>query len=72
MLCDGSPELLFCDNETNTNRLYGTQVNGSFKDGINDAVVDGNTSGVNPERRGTKAAAHYILDIRPAEADPFA
>ena len=63
MLCEGSRELLFCDNETNTNRLYGTKVNGCFKDGINDAVVDGNTSGVNPERRGTKAAVHYILDI---------
>ena len=63
MLCEGAPELLFCDNETNTNRLYGTQVNGCFKDGINDAVVNGNTSAVNSERHGTKAAAHYILDI---------
>ncbi len=63
MLCVDAVELLFCDNQTNTNRLYGTQVNGRFKDGINDAVVGGKASAVNPEGSGTKAAAHYVLDI---------
>jgi hypothetical protein len=67
-LCEGAVDLMFCDNNTNTNRLYGAQVDGWFKDGINDAVVNGNGSAVNPERRGTKAAAHYTLDIPPNES----
>ncbi|WP_158812757.1 glucosidase [Methylocapsa sp. S129] len=63
MACEGAAALLFCDNDTNTNRLYGTDVQGWFKDGFNDALVDGKTSAVNPDRCGTKAAAHYALDI---------
>jgi Glycosyl hydrolase family 63 C-terminal domain len=63
MLCAGAGGLLFCENDTNTNRLYGTNVQGWFKDGINDALVNGKTSAVNPDRRGTKAAAHYDLNI---------
>ena len=78
--CDGTPELLFCDNETNLRRLYGTEAHGFFKDGINDHLVGGIAGAVNPERVGTKAAAHYALDVpahgevtlrlrlRPAEA----
>jgi hypothetical protein len=56
------PELLFCDNETNTERLYGSPGPRYPKDGINDHVVNGAAT-VNPERRGTKAAVHYLLDI---------
>jgi hypothetical protein len=63
MICEGAPDLLFCDNDTNADRLYGAKAQGWFKDGINDAVVEGKTAALNPERRGTKAAAHYILDI---------
>jgi hypothetical protein len=63
MICEGAAELLFCENDTNTNRLYGTDVKGWFKDGINDAVVNAHGAAVNPARRGTKAAAHYILVI---------
>ena len=60
--CDGTPTLLFCDNATNTQRLYGTG-QGFFKDGINDHVVDGNAEAVNPARTGTKAAAHHRLTV---------
>ena len=38
---DGDPEWLFCENDTNVNRLFGAQRPGPFKDGINDHVVDG-------------------------------
>jgi hypothetical protein len=62
-VCDDGAELLFCENDTNTNRLFGTHVVGCFKDGVNDAVLHGETSALNPERRGTKVAAHHILDI---------
>ena len=60
---DGSPDLLFCDNETNAERLYGTPGRSAFpKDGINDHVVHGAAS-VNPDRVGTKAAAHHVLSV---------
>ena len=61
--CDGMPELLFCDNETNLPKLYGVKATGFFKDGINDHVVDGVAGAVNPARTGTKAAAHYAIQV---------
>ncbi len=61
--CDASPTLLFCDNETNTQRLYGTQTPGYFKDAFHDYVVQGQTAAVNPAQRGTKVAAHYRVLI---------
>ncbi|NJD68069.1 MAG: glucosidase [candidate division NC10 bacterium] len=66
--CEGSPELLFTENETNSRRLYGAD-NGSIyaKDGINDYVVHGAKKAVNPEPAGTKAAAHYPLSLGPGE-----
>ena len=64
LVCDGRPEFLFCDNETNVRRLWGIEAPGRyFKDGINDYVVDGDRAAVNPARRGTKAAAHYRLTL---------
>jgi hypothetical protein len=65
--CEGAPELLFTENETNTARLYGVP-NGSFvKDGINNYLVQGEHDAVNPERRGTKVSAHYALTLAPGE-----
>jgi hypothetical protein len=62
--CKGGPELLFCENETNVRRLWGTNAPaGFFKDGINDYIVLGDKGAVNPERVGTKAAAHYRLEL---------
>ncbi len=59
---DGSPALLFCDNETNTERLFGVAGRSRYpKDGINDHLVRGADS-VNPDLTGTKAALHYTLD----------
>jgi hypothetical protein len=57
------PELLFCENETNLPRLYAVEQSGYFKDGINDAIVDGDTAAVNPDKVGTKAGLHYKLTI---------
>ncbi|HYX59545.1 MAG TPA: hypothetical protein VE888_11125, partial [Streptosporangiaceae bacterium] len=61
---DGAaPDLLFCDNETNTTRLYGTHPVSPYpKDGINDHVVHGAPT-VNPERAGTKCAFWYRLTV---------
>ncbi len=64
LLCEGAPDLLFTENETNARRLYGYD-NGSryAKDGINDYIVKGDAGAVNPDRVGTKAAAHYRLRV---------
>jgi hypothetical protein len=59
-----APEFLFCDNETNTRRLFGdANARGYFKDAINDYVVDGKKDAVNPGKTGTKAAAHYKMKV---------
>ncbi|MDV2502869.1 MAG: glucosidase [bacterium] len=68
LYCEGFPELLFTENETNTQRLYGIE-NGSpyVKDGINDYLVHGVKEAVNPDQVGTKVAAHYPLTLGPGE-----
>jgi hypothetical protein len=68
LYCDGSPELLFTDNVSNFKRLYGTENRTRYvKDGINDYVVSGERSAVNPAQRGTKAAARYVVTLPPGE-----
>ena len=61
----GSPELLFCDNETNTQRLYNTpSTNKYHKDGINEYVVEGKQDVINPNREGSKMSAHYRMNVK--------
>ena len=66
--CDGAPTLLFCDNETNTNRLFATDVEGFFKDAIDDWVVQGRADAVDPARIGSKVGAHRAYTIEPGGA----
>jgi hypothetical protein len=67
--CKGASELLFTDNETNSERLFSAPSRNQFvKDGINDFIVHGRKEAVNPERVGTKAAAHYPFTIGPGES----
>src|SRR5205085_3824705 len=62
--CEGTPTLLFCDNETNVHRLYGqNEKPGSFKDAFHEYVVNGNKTAVSPERSGTKSAALYEMAV---------
>ena len=66
--CEGSPELLFTENETNYQRLFGiANRTPHVKDSINDYVVHGSEDAVNPEHTGTKAAARYRLTVGAAE-----
>lgn len=61
---DGDPQFLFTENETNNQRLYDAENATLYvKDGINDYVVAGKQDTVNPQKSGTKAAAHYMLQI---------
>ncbi|MET9296978.1 glucosidase [Streptomyces sp. NPDC003077] len=62
--CADEVPLLFTENETNTERLFGTPNRTPYvKDGIGRAVIDGEKEAVNPSGEGTKAAAHYVLTV---------
>src|SRR6185437_7787221 len=64
LAADDGAELLFCENETNNERLFGAPNASPYvKDAINQAVVEGAAGAVNPARTGTKAAAHHVLRI---------
>jgi len=64
LYCEGAPQLLFTENETNHMRIYGSMNGTRFaKDGINNYIVNGVKGAVNPEQRGTKAAADYLLRV---------
>ena len=64
LFCDGAPELLFTENESNASRLWG-QPNASpyVKDAFHEYIISGRGEAVNPAKVGTKAAAHYVLDV---------
>jgi hypothetical protein len=64
LYCEGKPELLFTENETNNRRLFGTENAETYvKDGINDYIVRGAKEAASASGPGTKAAAHYQMTI---------
>jgi hypothetical protein len=64
LACEGDPALLFTENETNEERLYGRPNPTPYvKDAIDAYVVGSRGEAVNPALEGTKAAAHYRLRI---------
>jgi hypothetical protein len=66
LYCEGAPEILFTENETNYKRLYGIENRcACAKDGINDCIVAGKQDAVAPMPMGTKAAAHYKFQVPP-------
>jgi Glycosyl hydrolase family 63 C-terminal domain len=62
--CEGSPELVFTENESNNRKLWG-QANPSpyVKDAFHEYLISGREDAVNPDKVGTKAAAHYRLEV---------
>jgi hypothetical protein len=69
LYCDGDPELLFTENDTNLLRLHGVENPTAFvKDGFHEYVIHGQTGAVNPSQEGTKTAAHYRMVLRPGES----
>ena len=64
LYCEGAPELLFTENESNASRLWG-QPNATpyVKDAFHECLISGQRQAVNPAKTGTKAAAHYVLDV---------
>jgi Glycosyl hydrolase family 63 C-terminal domain len=66
--CDGDASLLFTENETNTERIFGVANRSPYvKDSVNDYIVHGRKEAVNPEQKGTKVAAHYRLMVNPGQ-----
>ncbi|HEY9889666.1 MAG TPA: hypothetical protein V6D02_14770 [Candidatus Obscuribacterales bacterium] len=63
--CQGADTpLYFTENETNYAQLYGgDNATPYVKDAFHRYVIHGETAAVNPDRVGTKAAAHYQLDL---------
>jgi hypothetical protein len=67
--CDSTPELLFTENETNSERIFGTPNASPYvKDGIANYIVQGKRKAVNPSQTGTKASAHYTVTVAPGAA----
>ncbi|MFN3324316.1 MAG: MGH1-like glycoside hydrolase domain-containing protein [Bryobacteraceae bacterium] len=66
---DGEPSLLFTENDTNTERLYGVPSGeGRYKDAFHEYVIDKRREAVNTLPVGTKACGWYIREIDPGEA----
>ena len=67
---DPAARVLFCDNETNASALWGAQASPAAypKDGVNRAVVLGDTSAVNPAGTGTKVGVELAFDAVPPGA----
>ena len=62
--CEGHPELLFTENESNASRLWGQPNKSPYvKDAFHEYLVGGRKGAVNPDKTGTKAAAHYQLQV---------
>jgi hypothetical protein len=62
--CEGDARLLFTENETNNERLFGTANPSAYvKDGINNYIVAGRQDAINPNGTGNKAAAHYEICV---------
>ncbi len=65
---DGTPEVLFTENESNTVRLWGWRgKNDFYKDAFDEYFVHGKQDAINPQRTGTKACAVYRLKLAPGE-----
>ncbi len=67
--CEAASDLLFTENETNATRLWNQRNPSPYvKDAFHEYVIAGKQEAVNPSRTGTKAAAHYVLDVPGGES----
>ena len=69
LLCEATPSLLFTENETNTERLFGIPNSSPYvKDSFHDYIISGKSDRSNPQEVGTKAAAHYPAMVGPGQS----
>ena len=70
LLSAGQPELLFTENETNYQRLFNTGNRSPYvKDAFHEYLIRGDKAAVNPQRTGTKMAAHYAIQLGPGQSE---
>ncbi|MFM0124943.1 glucosidase [Paraburkholderia sp. RL18-101-BIB-B] len=69
LYCEGDPESLFTENESNAQHLWG-EPNASpyVKDAFHNYIISKQTDAVSPAKTGTKAAAHYIVELAGGES----
>ncbi len=69
LLAESSSELLFTENESNTQILMQVPNRTPYvKDGINNYIVHDQKNAVNPELTGTKASAHFFITVEPGSS----
>jgi hypothetical protein len=69
LYCENDPELLFTENETNNERIFGFPSRSRYvKDAFDRYLVHGVRQAVNPEQSGTKSCAHYSLTVNGGDA----
>ncbi|XP_045111685.1 uncharacterized protein YMR196W-like [Portunus trituberculatus] len=62
----GKAPLLFTENETNTQKLFGVDNYTPYvKDAFHRYLIDGEKSAVNPKSRGTKVCSHHVVTLLP-------
>ncbi|HTD86145.1 MAG TPA: glucosidase, partial [Candidatus Binatia bacterium] len=70
LYCDGKPALLFTENETNLKRLFGGENRTPYvKDAFDNFLVHGQRDAVNPQKVGTKMAAHYAITVAAGQCE---
>ena len=70
LYCQGTPNMLFTENETNNAKLFGTANSYPYvKDGINEYIINANENAVNPDKVGTKVAADYAVGVKPGATE---
>jgi hypothetical protein len=68
LYCEGSVPLLFTENETNNERIFGTTNRTPYvKDSINNFLVHQQSAGLNPKGIGTKVSPHYRVEVNPGQ-----
>ena len=68
LYCDSEVPVLYTENESNTQRLFGVPNRTPYvKDGMNEFVLHGRENAVNPLKQGTKAAAYYSMSVPPGK-----
>ncbi len=66
LIYEGTPQLLFTENETNFRRIFNTENRTPYvKDAFDEYIIHQNTAAINPKEEGTRAAAVYKYDIQP-------
>ncbi|MDP1817046.1 MAG: glucosidase [Leadbetterella sp.] len=72
LYCLDADQLLFCENETNMERVFGKENTSLYtKDGINNYIIHGKEKAINPNNIGTKASAKYSRKIKAGGSETF-